>query len=123
MGFHVFLQGIFPIQGSNPRLLHLLHWEAGSLPLGLPGKPILSLLTSDHSSRLPCSDPCLWQRGQPLQAALLKLPWLGLLMEGTGRKVEGERKRNALGNVSSSGSLFSVTSDPSGQALCDSSFF
>ena len=30
-------------------------------------------------------------------------------MEGTGRKVEGERKRNALGNVSSSGSLSSVT--------------
>ena len=30
---HAFLQGIFPTQGSNPRLLCLLHWEAGSLPL------------------------------------------------------------------------------------------
>ena len=27
------LQGIFPIQGSNLRLLHLLYWQADSLPL------------------------------------------------------------------------------------------
>ena len=27
---HFLLQGIFPTQGSN---LHLLHWQAGSLPL------------------------------------------------------------------------------------------
>ena len=26
-------QGIFPTQGSNLRLLHLLHWQADSLPL------------------------------------------------------------------------------------------
>ena len=32
--------GIFPTQGSNPRLLHLLHCQAGSLPLALPGKPL-----------------------------------------------------------------------------------
>ena len=25
-------RGIFPTQGSNPHLLHLLHWQAGSLP-------------------------------------------------------------------------------------------
>ena len=31
MGSHFLLQGIFPTQGSNP---HLLHWQAGSLPLG-----------------------------------------------------------------------------------------
>ena len=29
---------IFPTQGSNPHLLHLLRWEAGSLPLAPPGK-------------------------------------------------------------------------------------
>ena len=34
------LQGIFPTQGSNPYLLHVLHWQAGSLPLAPPpGKP------------------------------------------------------------------------------------
>ena len=31
-------RGIFPTQGSNPRLLRLLHWQAGSLPLVPPGK-------------------------------------------------------------------------------------
>ena len=31
--------GIFLIWGSNPRLLRLLHWRAGSLPLAPPGKP------------------------------------------------------------------------------------
>ena len=38
MGCHVLLQGIFPTQGSNPRLLCLLHWQPGSLPLAPPGK-------------------------------------------------------------------------------------
>ena len=30
---HFLLQGIFPTQRSNPHLWHLLHWQAGSLPL------------------------------------------------------------------------------------------
>ena len=33
VGCHALLQGIFPTQGSNPCLLHLLNWQAGSLPL------------------------------------------------------------------------------------------
>ena len=36
----ILLQGIFPTQGSNLGLLHLLHWQAGSLPLAPPGKPL-----------------------------------------------------------------------------------
>ena len=36
---HFLLQGIFPTQGSNPRLLRLLCWQAGSLLLSPPGKP------------------------------------------------------------------------------------
>ena len=39
VGCHALLQGIFPTQGSNPCLLYLLYWQAGSLPLVLPGKP------------------------------------------------------------------------------------
>ena len=39
VGCHVLLQGIFQTQGSNPHLLCLLHWQAGSLPLAPPGKP------------------------------------------------------------------------------------
>ena len=38
---------IFQTQGSNPHLLCLLHWQAGSLPLA-PGKPVLELCIS-HS--------------------------------------------------------------------------
>ena len=33
---HFFLQGIFPVQGSN---LHLLHWQADSLALSHQGSP------------------------------------------------------------------------------------
>ena len=36
---HCLLQGIFQIQGSNPCLLHLLPWQAGSLLLAPPGVP------------------------------------------------------------------------------------
>ena len=39
MGCHALLQGIFPTQGSNPRLSYLLYWQVGSLPLAPPGKP------------------------------------------------------------------------------------
>ena len=41
VGCHALLQGIFPTQGLNPCLLSLLHWQAGSLPLGPPGKPVV----------------------------------------------------------------------------------
>ena len=35
----ILLQGILPTQGLNLRLLCLLHWQVGSLPLVPPGKP------------------------------------------------------------------------------------
>ena len=37
--WHFFLQGIFLTQGSNSSLFHLLHWQAGSLPLAPSRKP------------------------------------------------------------------------------------
>ena len=37
VGCYFLLQGIFLTQGSNPWLLGLLHWQAGSLPLAPPG--------------------------------------------------------------------------------------
>ena len=44
MGCHALLQEIFLPQGSNPRLLHLLLWQTGSLPLGPTAKsPYISL--------------------------------------------------------------------------------
>ena len=42
MGCHAFLQGIFPTQLSNPHFLYLLHWQAGSILLVPPGKPLSS---------------------------------------------------------------------------------
>ena len=36
VGCCALLQDIFLIQGSNPHLLHLLHWQAGYLPLVPP---------------------------------------------------------------------------------------
>ena len=38
MGCHALLQGINLIQASNLHPLHLVHWQAGSLPLAPPGK-------------------------------------------------------------------------------------
>ena len=38
VGCHALLQGIFATQGLKPRLLRLLHWQEGSLPLVPPGK-------------------------------------------------------------------------------------
>ena len=64
VGCHFLLQGIFPTQGLN---LHLLHWQADSLPLshqGSPdghdkGKPVAS--TTYHcrvqEGRLGCRTP------------------------------------------------------------------
>ena len=38
-GCHALLQGIFLAQGLNSRLLCLLPWQVGSLPVVPPGKP------------------------------------------------------------------------------------
>ena len=55
VGCHALLQRIFPTQRSNLPLLHLLHWQAVSLPLVLPGKPQneagqrLTVLSREHA--------------------------------------------------------------------------
>ena len=45
VGSHTLLQGILTTQESNPCLLCLLHWQAGSLPLAPPGEPIKAHVT------------------------------------------------------------------------------
>ena len=37
--------GDLPDPGIEPRLLRLLHWQAGSLPRALPGKPKIELVS------------------------------------------------------------------------------
>ena len=51
---HFLLQGIFPIQGSNPRLPCLLHWQGGSLPLSHLGRPLQKHSTLIMISRNIC---------------------------------------------------------------------
>ena len=45
VGCRSLLQMIFPIQGSN---LALLHWQVGSLPPELPGKPTVKTKTESQ---------------------------------------------------------------------------
>ena len=47
--FMCVLQGIFPVQVLSPRFLHLLHWQADSVPLASPQKcSMLYLLEKIH---------------------------------------------------------------------------
>ena len=62
VGCCALFQGIFPTQGSNPNLLHLLHWPVGSLPLVPPGMANLlqSCLTLWSYELQPTRLLCLW---------------------------------------------------------------
>ena len=53
VGCHALLQGIFPTQGLNLCLLHLLHWQAGSLPLAPSGNPNMTLCLCHVSQSCP----------------------------------------------------------------------
>ena len=55
VGCHAFLRGIFPPQESSPSLLHLLHWQEGSLPLALPWKPSASFARPLFSGFRSCT--------------------------------------------------------------------
>ena len=57
-GLHTLLQGIFLTQGSNPCLLHLLHWQAGSLPLVPPRKPQFQVSVQFSSVAKSCPTLC-----------------------------------------------------------------
>ena len=63
--------GIFPTQGSNPRLLRLLYWQDGSSPLVLPRWYIAELIELKMRSLVwalvqqdqgPCEDGKLGHR-------------------------------------------------------------
>ena len=59
VGRHFLLQRIFPTQGSNPRLLHLLCWPVSSLPLSRLGSP-------------PKSQTVVWRESKLLSSLLRK---------------------------------------------------
>ena len=78
------LQGLFPTQGSNFCLLLLLYWQAGSLPLALPGQPSGSVVknlaanagdTGDMGS-IPELGKCPGGgNANPLQSSYWEIPW------------------------------------------------
>ena len=68
VGCHFLLLGIFLMQGSTPRLLHLLHWQADSLPLCHLGSPSVNQFSHSvvsnslqpnglQHARPPCPSP------------------------------------------------------------------
>ena len=63
MGCDFLLQGLFPTQGSNPHLLHLLHWQVGSLPLA-PLVGIVKIKVYSSASALRVLDS--FKNKQPL---------------------------------------------------------
>ena len=48
VGSCALLQGVSSTQGLNLRLLHLLRWQVGSVPLVPPGKPLESHRVRHH---------------------------------------------------------------------------
>ena len=54
VGCHALLQRIFPTQGWNPHLWSLLHWQASSLLLTLPGKPLYDYMNVCVQNYVSC---------------------------------------------------------------------
>ena len=81
------LQGIFPTQGSNLRLFGFLHWQAGSLPLAPPGKPIKFQYTVflEWVSKCPRSSP---KTSQQTEANLYHVTWFPNLQNPGGFRCE-----------------------------------
>ena len=60
VGCHTLLQEIFLTQGSKLHFLLLLHWQADSLPLVPPRKPILyRVVGMNHILLIISLNPCL----------------------------------------------------------------
>ena len=66
VGAHTFPQGIFLIQGSNPHVSCLLHWQAGSLPPAPPGKPCMPSTLSGTAGQLCQRKECHVLKCRPI---------------------------------------------------------
>ena len=84
MGCHLFLQGTFPTEGSNPHLLWPVHWQVDSLPLEQPGSPSSVLVRANFFSQewplnnksLNCTGPLTMQIFLIVNTKVLWNPWL-----------------------------------------------
>ena len=89
MGCYFLLQGLFPTQGLNPHLpdlLHFLHWQVDSLPLGHLGSHGCGLVTK------PCPTlvtPLTITHQAPLFTGFSRQEyWSGLLFPSPGDLVD-----------------------------------
>ena len=69
VGWHALLQGVFPTQGLNPLLLH---WQVGTLPLALPGKPQLQFSSVAQLCPTLCNPMNRSTPGLPVHHQLLE---------------------------------------------------
>ena len=58
---HFLLQGTFPTQESSPCLLHILHWQADSLPMSHLVSPRLLLKKTRHLKLRDFIFFCVWK--------------------------------------------------------------
>ena len=70
---NAFLQGIFPTQGWNLHLSCLLHWQASSLPLVPPGKPMS--ITQNSRFTMKTRTKSLW-KGEHLKSRVYRGGWI-----------------------------------------------
>ena len=95
-GCHFLLQGIFLTLGSNPHPLHLLHWQADSLPLYHLERPssilTVSLITSEFC-KSPFTSPRISRFMVPTSSFLLVymsfhcIPLRSFLRKNTGGQI------------------------------------
>jgi len=52
VGCHFLIHVIFPTQGSNMCLLHLLYWQGASLPLYYLGSPTIDIRDYNKARRV-----------------------------------------------------------------------
>ena len=108
MGCHALLQGSSLTQGSNPCVLCLLHWQAGSLPLGHLGSPKRkpnAVNTVGGSPHAKCK-PAFGRVQRCLSSS--RSPWTPSL------SVELDRLRNASGGTSPVGQWLRVCTSATG---------
>ena len=102
---HTLLQGLFPTQGVNSCLLHLLHWQADTLPLRHQGSPANIYCMCNLCQPL-CSLLCLRYSFSPRQVLLLfefnirrlrprRAEQLSQFQPGTKREERSTRRRLA----------------------------
>ena len=92
VGCHTLIQGIFLTQGLSPCLLHLLHWQADSLPLSHLGNLIYS------PKYMKQNLPELKGNDNSVRLVGHFSPWLSITDRTTRQRINEERDVNNIQN-------------------------